>query len=220
MGFASTNEKVDQAGQDSGDKGYMIGTVVENEDPEGLNRIKVKIPNFWDPGQGELPWVGPHPYSPFGIGQDFGTYGAPAIGAQVKVLLQDGDSNYGFYEASLYSKANANAKFKSPKTWGFKDPSGNELFVDMEHEDWQFTHSSGTTIFHDKDGNLTVHVVKDQLTTVDGKVDTKVTDTVKLDAGGNITIITAGNCDLTASGNVDVTASGDVKITGATVQIN
>ncbi len=212
MSFASTNEKVDQAAADSGDKGYMVGTVVENEDPLGINRIKVKIPNFWDPGQGELPWVGPHPYSPFGIGSGFGTYGSPAIGAEVKVLLQDGDSNYGFYESSLYSKANANAKFKSPKTWGFKDPSGNELFVDMEAQDWQFTHSSGTTVFYNKDGDQTTHIIKDQITTVDGKSETTVTDIIKIDAGGDITITTGGN--LTA------TASGDVKITGSTVQLN
>jgi uncharacterized protein involved in type VI secretion and phage assembly len=150
------NDKMSEAEADAKDDGYMIGTVTDNKDPDGLGRIKVNIPGLFDPSQGEVPWIGPSKISPFGIGPTWGVYGSPAVGSTVRIELQDGDPHYALHVADEYVKANANPDFKDPATWGFKDPSGNQLLVNMTTQNWHFTHSSGLSIIIDQTGKLTI----------------------------------------------------------------
>ncbi len=244
MSMNSVNDRLAEASADAQDTGYILGTVVENEDPAGLGRIKASVPNLFDPAQGELPWIGPHKKSPFGVGSGYGVYGSPAIGSQVRIKFQDGDPHYGLYEADEYSKANANAKFKSPKTWGFKDPSGNELFVNMEDQAWEFTHSSGLSLKYDADGNMKLHVPKDleetilgnKITNVTGNitenidgdqtygVDGDLTETVSgkysFTVTGNIDIVSQGKITINGTGGVDITSAGVVNISGSAINLN
>jgi len=141
MSFTSVNDKIANAQDDAADEGYILGTVINNADPLGLGRVQVSIPNLFDSQQGSVPWIGQNKKSPFGVGPGFGVYGSPAIGSQVRVKFQNGDCHYGLLEGDDYNKANANAKFAAPSTWGFKDPDGNELFVDMAA-----THTYGNSI--------------------------------------------------------------------------
>ncbi len=234
MTMNSLNDRISEAAEDALDTGYILGTVIDNVDPMGLGRIKVNIPNLFDPAHGEVPWIGPHKKSPFGIGSGYGVYGSPAIGSQVKVKLQGGDAHYGIAEADEYSKANANPKFKDPKTWGFKDPSGNELFVNMDTQDWEFTSSGGITIKKDKDGNLKVHipgdsdteVLGDLNTTVHGNINTTVTgDQITTYDGDSATVVNGNatlatdNLTITVTGNLNVTASGSAQVTAATISL-
>ncbi len=234
--LSSMNDRMAQAADDSDDTGDIIGIVVDNEDPEGLGRIKVRVPNLFDPDQGELPWIGPTKKSPFGIGSDYGVYGSPAIDSEVVIHLQNNDPHYGLAKYDLYSKKNANAKFKSPKTWGFKDPSGNELFVDMDAEAWEFTHSSGLTLKYDVDGNLKLHVPGDKATdvagnqtdditgdlteTVGGNYAQTVTGTLNITVTGNATVHTDGNLTASAGGSVSISGGGVVNITGSQINLN
>lgn len=238
MTFQSTNDKIDEASLDAGNDGYHIGTVIFNDDPDGINRIKVSIPNLFDDTDENLPWVAPSPYSPFGIGSGFGSYGSPAIGSEVKVYFQDGDVNYGFYESSLLSKKNANPKFKNPNTWGFKDPDGNELYVNMETHVWEFTTHAGTTLKHTADGDFnlnivrdtTEHVGRDSNTTIEGKLnitvnggDAVITVTngnLVADVTGNATINTTGNASIEADGSASVTALGAATLHGSSVTVS
>ena len=166
--FSSVNDKMDEAQQDASEDNYILATVTENADPMGLNRVKVSAPGLFDPEQGEQPWVGPHAYSPFGQGSNYGVYGSPWIGSKVKVKLQQGDVNQGFYESVAYVKADANSKFANPKTWGYRDPSGNEMYVNMATGDWQFTHSSGNVLNYDAAGDTTTFTKGDQNEQVNG----------------------------------------------------
>lgn len=217
--LSSLNDRLSEASADAEDDGYKIGTVVVNEDPMGLGRIKVRVPNLFDPAQGDVPWVGPHKKSPFGIGVGYGVYGSPALGSQVRIKLQDGDPHYALFEADEYPKAAANPKFKSPKTWGFKDPKGNELFVNMETDDWQFTTHSGVSIKYDAQGNAVIHIPKDETTTIGGDGHTTVTGRITLNVGGDAAITVAGATTLQAA-SVAVTASGTVNISGSDINLN
>lgn len=190
MSFNSVNDKMDQAQQDASEDNYVLATVTDNNDPLGLNRIKVSAKGLFDPEQGEQPWIGAHAYSPFGQGSDFGVYGAPALGSKVKVKLQDGDVNQAQYEASAYVKADANPKFASPKTWGYKDPSGNELFVNMETQDWQFTHSSGDVVNYTAAGDLTTLTKGARNEQVDGVMNVVI--------NGRASITSKTRCDIQA----------------------
>lgn len=196
MSMSSVNDRMEEATADQKDDGYIVGTVIDNQDPEGLGRVKVNVPNLFDPTQGDVPWIGPSKKSPFGIGSGYGVYGSPQVGSQVRIELQDGDAHYGLSVADEYTKANANAKFKDPWKWGFKDPSGNELFVDLHTQDWQFTHSSGLTIFINHNGRLTITTPED-------------TD-----------VIASGKVNITSSGDTTITASGNVDIHGTIINLN
>jgi uncharacterized protein involved in type VI secretion and phage assembly len=231
----SLNDRIEQASKDATDHGYIIGVVEDNDDPEGLGRIKVSIPNLFEPGQGDLPWIGPAKKSPFGIGSAWGVYGSPAVGSEVAIKFQDGNAHYGISEFDLYSKANANPKFKDPKTWGFKDPAGNELFVNYDTGAWEFTHQSGLTIKYDVDGNRTTHVPGDSTSTIDGDetqtvsgdekttIDGDETRTISgsltIGVTGDITI-NGASVNVTGSSDVNITGSGSVNIHGGTINLN
>lgn len=232
----SVNTRLEEARQDQTIENYVEGVVIDNIDPLGIGRIKVRVVNLMDPDLGAVPWVGAHRQSLFGQGPGFGTYGSPAIGAKVRLRLQNGDLNYTLSEADSYHTSDANPKFKSPQTWGFKDPSGNELFVNMESKDWQFTHSSGTKLSYDGQGNMTLSVTKDltetvngnQTTTVKGTQTTNVTGNTAVSTDANFTLTVKGSTTINSTGSVNVstsadanvTASGAVNISGSTINLN
>lgn len=210
-GLNSTNDRLAESVEDQKYEGYLIGFVVENVDPDGCARIKVKIPNVMEPDKGPVPWCLPTKDSPFGQGSDYGVYGSPKIGSPVRITFQNGDANYPVYENDMYLKKDANPKFKTPDTWGFKDPSGNELFVNMTEGRWEFTHSSGTTLKYDGQGNMMLHVAKDQTDDVVGKRTTTI--------GSDDTLTIQGNSATTVQGNETTNVSGSLNltVTGATV---
>lgn len=174
----SANDRINEATTDATDEGYIIGEVVENIDPDGIGRVKVKIPQLFDIGQSAVPWIGAHRQSPFGFGPNFGVYGSPQIGSKIRVKFQEGSAHYGLSEADEYNKAIANSKFKPPDTWGFKDPSGNELFVNLTTKAWEFTHASGTSIKYNAQG--------DDTQDIKGRLDITVASTTTIKSGGRI----------------------------------
>lgn len=214
----SVNDRLQDAVADDKYDGYIIGEVIENDDPDGVARIKVKVSNVLDSDQGPIPWCLPSKHSPFGQGPGYGVYGSPAVGSPVRIRFQDGDPNYPVYEADEYLKAHANPKFKDPKTWGFKDPGGSELFVNYETGAWEFTHQSGDTLKYDGNGNVAYHVVANSTTQIDGNetrtVNGNVTDTTKgaltEEVQGDATVNLKQNLNFTVVGNAQINVHGNM----------
>lgn len=134
----------------------LLGTVINNNDPLHLDRIQVEIPELFNPDMGELPWCMPAKNPVFGQGATWGLYGVPAVGSTVIIELQDGDSNFPVYRSFAQIQPNVNAEFDTPNKWGFIDPSGNKLFVDMETQTFQFTHSSGSVLTFSEGKQVTI----------------------------------------------------------------
>lgn len=212
MSLSSINDKMDEATQDASEDHYILATVVSNTDPDGINRIQVDAPGIFDSHNGEVPMIGSHTYSPFGIGPTWGVYGSPYVGSVVKVKLQGGDTNQGQYEASAYPKSFANPKFASPMTYGYKDPKGNELFVNLETGAWEWTHFSGFKQAYDGSGNLTVTAPANMTENIQGALNITVHGATTLNAQGGLTA--------NVTGDANVTASGNVNIRGATINLN
>lgn len=216
----SANDRIEEANTDATDDGYIIATVVDNVDPLGIGRIKVKIPNLFDPAQSAVPWIGAHKQSPFGFGPNFGVYGSPQIDSRVRVKFQEGNAHYGLIEADEYDKSIANPKFKSPKTWGYKDPTGNELFVEMDTGAFEFTHSSGITIKYNSQGNANIHIINDKTETIDGNNTETTTGNSTNNVSGNLSITVTGSANINATGSLDISSSAAVNITAPVVNIN
>jgi hypothetical protein len=147
---------------------YILGKVVNNKDDDtaasgsGINkdRIQVSAPGLYDPDEGEVPWVGPMKFSPFGIGKDWGVYGSPQPGSDVILELQGGNANYAIYHS--IQRYPSPSEFSKPgKEWGFKDPRGNILHVDLENDEIYFKTRSGVEFHVSGSGGLTV-ISKDE----------------------------------------------------------
>jgi hypothetical protein len=69
--------------------GFYFGRVTRRDDPEGRDRIKVRVPALIEP---ETPgWAVPLGIPGAGIAQRGGPSGAPALGATVAVLFEQGE---------------------------------------------------------------------------------------------------------------------------------
>jgi phage baseplate assembly protein gpV len=194
----------------------FLGRVVNNADPLGLGRFQVRIPGLYE--EGALPWVGSVRYSPFGVGKGFGMYGSPKVGSTAIIELQDGDANMPICHGFILTDPDKDPAYASPDTWGYVDPSGNRLLVDMAAHTWTWTHSSGTTYNINAAGDLTATVVGNQTINVQGNSVLNVQGNTEVHTSGTTTVTSGGAASLTApSVLVDSPNShftGDVKIDG------
>ncbi len=86
--------------------GLKIGVVVDNADPLGLGRVRMRIPHYYEPMG---PWA--FPLGTAGGGGGTNTDGSPTkqglhivpkIGAEVGVFFKDGDPDMPYYLAGHY----------------------------------------------------------------------------------------------------------------------
>jgi len=87
-----------------------IGEVVDREDPEGLGRVRVRIPGLVDPAS---PWA--FPLGTVGGGSDRrGFFSVPEKGAEVGVLFHQGDVDHPFYLCGHWGKPNGQSEVPEP----------------------------------------------------------------------------------------------------------
>jgi len=87
-----------------------IGEVVDRDDPEGLGRVRVRIPGLIDPAS---PWA--FPLGTVGGGSDRrGFFSVPEKGAEVGVLFHQGDVDHPFYLCGHWGKPNGKAEVPEP----------------------------------------------------------------------------------------------------------
>lgn len=213
MGLKTVNDSVNNS--ESYKDGYYVGTVTNNTDTFGIARVQVHVAGLYDTDMGPVPWAGPLKDSPFGYGttsggQQYGVYGYPQVGSKVKVELQNGDEHKPLY-TTLYTAPDAHPWFNTASRWGYVDPSGNSLQVDMSANTWVWTHESGDSISFDGSGNV-VKVVK-------GNDTTTVTGNEQHTISGALTFQVTGNANINCS-EFNMTASGTATYTAATHQFN
>jgi phage baseplate assembly protein gpV len=109
---------------------------------------------MYDANAGELPWIGPFKGSIFGQGATWGTAGSPAVGSKVAVLFQNGDPHYPVYVGGIASKALPG--FVSGTNWGFIDPAGNTLNVNLATKNVSFVSAAGASFVIAPDGSVNV----------------------------------------------------------------
>ncbi len=217
---------------------YMA-TVVDDNDPEKFQRIRVTVPGLLDGANDVLPWVLPIQSSLFGTGQSHGVMGVPPIGSTVLVHFQGNDMLYGMQvgNPSIKNSDLGPLTENYPKRYGFRDPIGNHFYIDTTpgQTTVNFTHISGMMIDVTNTGTINVHtpdhlnirVVKNATVQIDGNAKIGVNGNTEVQVGGNLTAgvqgsVTAqvnGSGSLSFGGNVQSQAptwihSGDVAING------
>jgi hypothetical protein len=182
----------------------FLGKVVENNDPERLQRIKVAIEGRLQ--YDELPWIAPIAQSPFGIGSGYGSCRVPVVGSNVIVMFQGGSLYYGLLMG--YPNMTAPPPMLAtnyPKRYGFTDPIGNSFFVDM-------TAGSRAVEFHHASGAIQLKIEDS------GACSLTSTQTVVVNTSSSATVTAGGgatiNAETTVNGNV--TINGNTTISGNT----
>lgn len=194
--------------------GVVIGVVTNNQDPDGLGRVKVKFP--WLSDQDESQWAR---IAALMAGKGRGTFFLPEVDDEVLVAFEHGDVRFPFVIGALW-----NGVDKPPADNG--DGKNNLRLIKSR---------SGHTIkLNDEDGKETIEIIdkseKNSIVidtannsiTITSEKDITLSatkGTIKLDAQ-KLEIKSSADSKIEAGAGMDVKASATMNIKGATVNIN
>ena len=184
-----------------------IAEVINNADPKGLGRVRVKLSGMFEPSDAEgsnLPWIRKI-NSEMGIGIQ--EIDIPAIGDKVEIIWPY-DDNHAFYRGLPFGEATKVAD-NGPFTWGWIMPNGFKFLV-----------NKATGAFQVKNNKCTIDVSetgKVQITTNDDIIVNS--KNAEISASQNTTILSTGNTSINASGAVSLKSTGATTITGSSVTI-
>lgn len=136
-----------------------LGTVEDNNDPEKLGRIKIRVAPYSDLPTEDLPWssplLGSHGNSSFS-----GGFNIPEVGSQVRVTFPSKDMTAPYYSGAELTQQNRVTLFDEnyPNAYGYKDSNGNFIKVDKTAGTTQWQHESTTNVKTDADGSITVFI--------------------------------------------------------------
>jgi uncharacterized protein involved in type VI secretion and phage assembly len=194
--------------------GVVVGVVTNNQDPDGMHRVKLKFP--WLDGGQESNWA--RVASPM-TGNKRGVYFLPEPDDEVLVAFEHGSLEHPYVIGSLW-----NGKDKAPENNG-----------DGRNDNRSITSRSGHVIrLCDSDGDERVEVIdktgnnrivirsSDNTISVEAQSDISIksaTGKVKIDAVG-VEITSSTDVKIQAQTSIDASATGQVNIKGSLVNVN
>jgi len=213
------------------DRGLALGIVEALDDPESLNRVRVRLP--WRADGGDGVWAR---LSNVDAGDGYGVVIVPSVGQEVLVGFVDGDPATPVVLGSLYNGAqqppvvvdtdtNAVRTLVTPDGHKVRLEDGDNSAVTLE------TGKGHTVVLNDKDSEV-VLTHKDsgnairlsadgiELTAAKGDITLKSSaGTVKLDAT-KLEAKASGPSKIESSATFDLKASGSLGLKGSLVTIN
>jgi uncharacterized protein involved in type VI secretion and phage assembly len=159
--------------------GVYVGQVVDNEDPQNQDRVRLRVPMLGLPtGKDTLPnWARPVQLGPFTPGNNKGSTFVPRVGDWVNVTFENGNSSTPQYSTGgWYAKGEKPAEFATVEDRGWKTHSGHIVrFRDEgEAEEILIQHTAGGKIEFTVDNTITV--------------ETNAGDKVVIDPTGNVLV--------------------------------
>jgi uncharacterized protein involved in type VI secretion and phage assembly len=194
--------------------GVVVGVVTNNQDPDGLGRVKVKFP--WLSDEDESQWA--RLAVPM-AGKDRGAYFLPEVDDEVLVVFEHGDVRFPYVVGALWNgqdtppaknddgKNNLRLiKSRSGHLIKLNDEDGKETIeiIDKSEKNSIIVDTAKNTITITTDKDITLSAPK---------------GTIKLDAQ-KIEIKSSADTKLEAGAGMDVKASATMNVKGATVNIN
>lgn len=203
-----------EARREAGDytKGVAVGLVTENNDTEGLCRVKVSYP--WHDKPGESYWA--RLAMPM-AGNDRGLVLIPEVGDEVLVAFERGDLRFPYVVGALWNGKNqppyTNNDGKNDKRGLRSRKKHHLLFDDGEQGVVELAHEKGRKITFDDQG---FSVQDENGNTV--KVDSS-SGAMILEARGALRI-RASSISIEAAGTLELKAGATLTIRGSLVNIN
>jgi uncharacterized protein involved in type VI secretion and phage assembly len=194
--------------------GVVVGLVTNNQDPDGVGRVKVRFP--WLSDSDESWWA--RIAAPM-AGKDRGVYLLPEVDDEVLVAFEHGDIRRPYVLGALW-----NSKDTPPAT---NDDGKNNIRIIKSR-------SGHVVKLNDEDGKETIEIIdkstKNSIVidtagntitiTSDKDIMLKASNgTITLDAQ-KVAVKSSADSKIEAGAGMDVKASGTMNIKGATVNIN
>lgn len=194
--------------------GVTVGLVTNNQDPDGMGRVKVKFP--WLSDEDESAWA--RVVAPM-AGKDRGVYFLPEVDDEVLVAFEHGDMRFPYILGALW-----NGQDQPPETNG--DGQNNKRTLKSR---------SGHLIrLDDTDGNEKIEIIdkseknriiidtKDNKITISADGDIAIQSSAgKLQfSGKGIEITSQAEIKMDASQNFDLKAGAQLNVKGSVVNIN
>jgi len=195
--------------------GVVVGLVTNNQDPDGMGRVKVKFP--WLSDDDESCWA--RVVAPM-AGKDRGAYFLPEVEDEVLVAFEHGDVRFPYVLGALWNGKDAPPtnngdgknnvrviKSRSGHIVRLDDTDGAEKIeiIDKSGKNSVIVDASANTIAIKADGDIT-------LESGQGKIVIKG-QSVEMSS-------TAQDVKIESSANMDVKAGGQMNVKGSAVNIN
>jgi len=194
-------------------EGVVLGLVTNNDDPDGLCRVKIEFP--WLGDQVETDWA---PIAAAGAGKSRGMQWLPAVGDQALVAFEHGDIHRPYVIGLLWSETDSppNTNSKVTGTDGkvdlveIKSREGQSLSINDKADDRSIGisgPSAESKIMINHDSKL-IEVSSNKDIKISGKSG-KITV-----EGQDLEIKSSGNLKIDASANLEITAGANLKLKG------
>lgn len=194
--------------------GVVVGVVTNNQDPDGIGRVKVKFP--WLSVEDESNWA--RVASPM-AGKERGLYLLPEVEDEVLVAFEHGDVRFPYVVGSLWGGKDAPPvknddgkndvrllKSRSGHAVRLTDKDGAELIeiVDKSGKNSLVFDTAKNTVTVTSDKDIVLKAAQGAIRLEAQKVEIKSTADIKVEA----------------SASMEMKASGQMTVKGATVNIN
>jgi uncharacterized protein involved in type VI secretion and phage assembly len=238
--FFPTQSDRGSGGGQSTVSGVMVATVTNNQDPEGLNRVKLKFP--LRENAHETDWA---PITSLMSGSSMGTLFVPEVGDEVLVAFLLGNLNQPFVIGSLWNKTKKPpAKDEKNNLRKIYSRAGHELIFDdtdskgkvtlqtkkgikLEIDDANEKITLGTksdaqsvVLAGSSTGTITIKSGSNTIS-IDNKGDIKIESTKEISVKSTqVNIEATAALKIKAGAKLDLMSDGIVTIKGAMVKIN
>jgi hypothetical protein len=196
----------------------LPGEVIDNEDPEKKQRVKIRIPQIHDDIKDEdLPWSLPNNI-PAGNANGAGSMGPiPQKGTKLFMKFNSDTIYDASYEGAVPVDGAKVEEFSGkeglgadyPNVTGSVDASGNRSYVNTKKDTKEDTHVSGTKTHTDADGN-TVQAINN---TNNPNKDKEANNPqgYSIFVAKNYTILVQGQISIGGKGSIELIGQGTVK---------
>jgi phage protein D/phage baseplate assembly protein gpV len=192
----------------------VIGVVTNNNDPEGMGRVRVKFPALGDQMEGWWARV-----ATLNAGKERGVFMLPQLNDEVVVGFEHGDTRRPFVLGSLYT-----GRDKVPAD--LKDAADRKARFGVKSDESVHIEAAKEMTLRSKEKMIVEVTGGDQTLDAKGSVKHKAAQSYSIDASQSVTIKGTGSvtvestAGLTLKGaTVDIQAQGPVNIKGAMINL-
>jgi uncharacterized protein involved in type VI secretion and phage assembly len=198
--------------------GVVVGIVTNNQDPDGMGRVKLEFP--WLSDSNESYWAR---IATLMAGQDRGSFFLPEVGDEVLVAFEHGDINHPYVVGALWNGVDTPPETNSDgenNIRKMRSRSGHQItFDDTSNQEKVeiLTNGGHQIVLDDSSGQEKLEII-DKTGSNSIKIDS-VQNSIAIESALKLSI-EAPMIEIKSSGTMTIQASATLTIKGALVQIN